>query len=151
MPLDALLTHSQLLVVVIALSEGTRGLLSGDKLALLPPGSYVVNAARGGIVDEPALQAALASGALAGAALDVYATEPLPADSPLRSDDRILLSPHAAGATREAQGRVIGAVIDNMRRAVAGEPVVNVVNGLDPVVRRRCPADRSIRRSVGRK
>ena len=78
LPLDALLTHSQLLVVVIALSEETRGLLSGDKLALLPPGSYVVNAARGGIVDEPALQAALASGALAGAALDVYAAEPLP-------------------------------------------------------------------------
>jgi phosphoglycerate dehydrogenase-like enzyme len=137
MPLDDLLAHSQLLVVVIALSDETRGLLSADKLALMPPGAYLVNAARGGIVDEPALQAALASGALAGAALDVYATEPLNADSPLRSDDRILLSPHAGGATREAQGRLIGAVVENVRRAVAGEPVLHVVNGLDPVIRRR--------------
>ena len=137
LPFDDLLAHSQLLVVVIALSEQTRGLLSADKLALLPPGAYVVNAARGGIVDEAALQAALASGALAGAALDVYATEPLPADSPLRSDDRILLSPHAGGATREAQGRLIGAVVDNVRRAVTGEPVQHVVNGLDPVIHRR--------------
>src|SRR3954451_19248712 len=137
MPLDDLLAHSQLLVVVIALSEETRGLLSADKLALLPQGSYVVNAARGGILDAPALQAALASGALAGAALDVYASEPLPPDSPLRSDDRILLSPHAGGATREAQGRLIGAVVENVRRAVAGEPVLHVVNGLEPIIRRR--------------
>lgn len=137
LPFDDLLAHSQVLVVVIALSEQTRGLLSADKLALLPPGAYVINAARGGIVDEAALQAALASGALAGAALDVYATEPLPADSPLRTDDRILLSPHAGGATREAQGRLIGAVVDNVRRAVTGEPVQHVVNGLDPVIRRR--------------
>ena len=137
MPLDDLLAHSQLLVLVIALSEETRGLLSADNLALLPQGAYVVNAARGGIVDEPALQAALASGALAGAALDVYASEPLPADSPLRSDDRILLSPHAGGATREGQGRLIAAVVENVRRAVAGEPVLHVVNGLDPIIRRR--------------
>ena len=137
MPLDELLAHSQLLVVVIALSAETRGLLAADKLALMPQGAYLVNAARGGIVDEPALQASLASGALAGAALDVYAAEPLPPDSPLRSDDRILLSPHAGGATREAQGRLIGAVVENVRRAVAGEPVLHVVNGLDPVIRRR--------------
>ena len=137
MPLDDLLAHSQLLVVVIALSDESRGMLSAERLALMPPGSYLVNAARGGIVDEPALQAALASGALAGAALDVYATEPLPADSPLRTDDRILLSPHAGGATREAQGRLIGAVVDNVRRAVTGEPVLHVVNGLEPLIRRR--------------
>jgi phosphoglycerate dehydrogenase-like enzyme len=61
----------------------------------------------------------------------------LPLDSPLRADDRILLSPHAAGATREAQGRLIAAVIDNVKRAVDGVPVVNVVNGIDPVIRRR--------------
>jgi phosphoglycerate dehydrogenase-like enzyme len=124
-------------VVVIALSEQTRGLLSAERLALMPAGAYVVNAARGGILDETALQAAIGSGALAGAALDVYAGEPLPVDSPLRVDDRILLSPHAGGATREAQGRLIGVVVDNVRRAVGGEPVQHVVNGLDPVIRRR--------------
>ena len=137
LPLDDLLAHSQLLVLVIALSDETRGLVSAEQLARLPEGAYVVNAARGGILDEAALLTALDSGALAGAALDVYATEPLPADSPLRSHDRVRLSPHAGGATREAQGRLIAAVVDNVRRAVTGQPVAHVVNGLDPVIRRR--------------
>src|SRR4051812_49533903 len=137
LPLDDLLAHSQLLVVVIALTAETRGLLSAERLGMLPEGAYVVNAGRGGIVDEDGLLAHLRSGRLAGAALDVYATQPLPADSPLRADDRILLSPHAARATREAQGRLIGAVVENVRRGVGGEPVDNVVNGIDPQVRRR--------------
>jgi len=135
--LDDLLAHSQLLVVVVALAPATRGLLSAERLAQLPEGAFVVNAARGGVLDETALVESIRSGHLGGAALDVYATEPLPADSPLRGEDRILLSPHAAGATREAQGRLIGAVVDNIRRAVTGEPVLNVVNGIDPVIRRR--------------
>jgi D-3-phosphoglycerate dehydrogenase len=137
LPLDELLAHSQLLVVVVALTPQTRGLLTAESFARMPEGSYVVNAARGGVLDEDALLEAIRSGRLAGAALDVYATEPLPADSPLRGEDRVLLSPHAGGATREAQGRVIAAVVENVRRAVGGEPVDNVVNGVDPVVRRR--------------
>ena len=135
--LDELLAHSQLLVVVVALAPATRGLLSAERLAQLPVGAFVVNAARGGVLDEDALLAAIRSEHLAGAALDVYAVEPLPADSPLRGEDRILLSPHAAGATREAQGRLIGAVVENVRRAVSGEAVLHVVNGIDPVVKRR--------------
>jgi phosphoglycerate dehydrogenase-like enzyme len=137
LPLPDLLAHSQLLVLVIALAPETRSLIDADALARLPRGAYVVNAARGGVLDEAALLDAVRSGHLAGAALDVYATEPLPAGSPLRDDDRILLSPHAAGASREAQGRLIGLVIDNIRRAVSGEPVLHVVNGVDPVIRRR--------------
>jgi D-3-phosphoglycerate dehydrogenase len=137
LPLDDLLAHSQLLVIVIALTPQTRGLLDADSLGRMPEGSYVVNAARGGVLDEDALLEAVQSGRLAGAALDVYATEPLPVDSPLRQEDRILLSPHAGGATREAQGRLIGAVVDNVRRAVSGEAVENVVNGVDPVITRR--------------
>jgi D-3-phosphoglycerate dehydrogenase len=135
--LDDLLTHSQLLVIVVALTAETRGLLDATRLGQLPAGAFVVNAARGGVLDEAALLDAVRSGHLAGAALDVFATEPLPPDSPLRDEDRILLSPHAAGATREAQGRLIAAVIDNVRRAVSGEPVLNVVNGVEPLVRRR--------------
>lgn len=137
LPLPELLAHSQLLVLVVALADETRGLVDAAALARLPQGAYVVNAARGGVLDEAALMGALRSGHLAGAALDVYATEPLPSDSPLREDDRVLLSPHAAGASREAQGRLIGLVIDNVRRAVTGEPVLHVVNGVDPVIRRR--------------
>lgn len=137
LPLDDLLAHSQVLVLVIALTPETRGLLHADRLAQLPAGAYVVNAARGGVLDEAALLAALDAGSLAGAALDVYATEPLPADSPLRAHDRVLLSPHAAGATPEAQRRLITAVLANVRRAVEGEPVQDVVNGVDPLIRRR--------------
>jgi phosphoglycerate dehydrogenase-like enzyme len=135
--LDDLFAHSQLLVVVVALAPGTRGMISAERLAQMPAGSYVVNAARGGVLDEAALVDAIRSEHLAGAALDVYATEPLPVDSPLRTEERILLSPHAAGATREAQGRLIGAVIENVRRAVSGEPVLHVVNGMDAVIVRR--------------
>jgi D-3-phosphoglycerate dehydrogenase len=135
--LDALLRHSEVLVVVIGLGDLSRGLLGPERLGLLPPAAYVVNAARGGILDETALLAAIQSGALAGAALDVYDVEPLPEDSPLRQDDRILLSPHAAGATRQAQTKLIEAVVANIKRAVSGEPVVDVVNGVDPAIRRR--------------
>ena len=134
---DELLRHADVLVIVVALAPETRNLIGADQLALLPPGAFVINAARGGILDEAALLAAIRSGALAGGALDVYATEPLPADSPLRDEDRLLLSPHAGGATREAQGRLIAGVVDNVRRAVTGEPVVDVVNGLDGPIQRR--------------
>ena len=137
LPLPELLAHAQVLVVVVALTPETRGLLGQAELEALPAGSFVVNAARGGIVDETALTAALDSGHLAGAALDVFSREPLPADSPLRSNDRVLLSPHAAGATREAQGRLITGVIENVRRATSGQPVHDIVNDVDPIIRRR--------------
>jgi D-3-phosphoglycerate dehydrogenase len=137
LPLDELLRRSDLLVIVIALAPGTVGLLGAAELKLLPPGAFLVDAARGGIVDEDALLAALDTGAIAGAALDVYATEPLPLSSPLRTHDRVLLSPHAAGATRQAQARVVAGMVDNIRRAVSGEPVLDVVNGAPALIRRR--------------
>ncbi|MGN6474146.1 MAG: NAD(P)-dependent oxidoreductase, partial [Mycobacteriales bacterium] len=137
MELDDLMRHAEVLVVVIALADATRGLLGEERLALMPPGAFLVNAARGGIVDEAALLAAVQSGALAGAALDVYDSEPLPDPHPFREEERILLSPHAAGATRQAQARLIEGIVANIRRAVTGEPVLHVVNGIDPVIRRR--------------
>ncbi|MDQ1711287.1 MAG: D-3-phosphoglycerate dehydrogenase / 2-oxoglutarate reductase [Frankiaceae bacterium] len=136
-PLADLLATSDVLVVVIALGDETRGLLGADALRSLPRGAVVVNAARGGIVDEGALPALLDSGQLAGVALDVYDTEPLPDGSPLRSHDRVLLSPHVAGATAQARLRIALAVQRNLARAVGGEPVQDVVNGVDPVIRRR--------------
>jgi phosphoglycerate dehydrogenase-like enzyme len=142
LPLPDLLRRSDVLVVLVALAPETRGLLGVDQLALMPPGAFVINAARGGIVDEAAMLEAIHTGALAGAALDVYDTEPLPADSPLLGEDRVLLSPHAGGATREAQGRLITGLLENIRRAVASEAVINVVNradlaGFEGLIRRR--------------
>jgi phosphoglycerate dehydrogenase-like enzyme len=135
--LDDLMRHSDVLVVVIALAAQTRGLLGAERLALMPPGGFLINAARGGIVDEMALLAAVRSGALAGAALDVFDTEPLPDPHPFRDEDRIVLSPHSAGATRQAQARLIEGIVANIRRAVTGEPVLHVVNGVDPLIARR--------------
>jgi phosphoglycerate dehydrogenase-like enzyme len=137
MPLADLLEHSQLLVVVVALAPETCGLLGGEELARMAPGGFVIDAARGGIVDEAALLSAVRSGHLAGAALDVFETEPLPQDSPLIREDRILLSPHSGGATPEAQSHLIDTIVANVRRAVEGQPVDYVVNGVDAVIRRR--------------
>jgi D-3-phosphoglycerate dehydrogenase len=137
MTLDELLATSDVLVVVVALAPETRGLLDVDRLSRLPRGAVLVDAARGGVVDESALLALLDSGTLAGAALDVFSTEPLPEDSPLRSDERIVLSPHVGGATLQGRLRMVAAVTANLRRAMSGEPVAHVVNGVDPVVRRR--------------
>ena len=138
--LDELLATSDVVVLVIALGAQTRGLLDEARLARLKPGALLVNGARGEVVDEAALVRALDSGHVGGAALDVFTTEPLPADSPLRAAPRVLLSPHMAGSTVQAAMRIIGQTNANLRRVIAGEPAVDVVNGVDPHVRRRAAA-----------
>jgi phosphoglycerate dehydrogenase-like enzyme len=136
---SALVRTSEILINAVALGPETRGLLGADRLALLPPGALVISASRGGIVDELAVANMLASGALGGAAFDVYDAEPLPADSPLLSAprDRLLLSPHTAGSTTQSSVRLIEGVQANVARALRGEPVRDVVNGAPPLVRRR--------------
>ncbi|MEW9553090.1 NAD(P)-dependent oxidoreductase [Nonomuraea sp. NPDC050783] len=132
--LDALVAGSDVLVVVIALSERTRGLVDP---ARMKPGALLVNAARGGVVDQAGLVRALREGTLAGAALDVFDTEPPPADDPLRELPNVLLSPHVAGVTPEASGRLLTATVDNLLAAVEGREVDGVVNGVEPAVRRK--------------
>ncbi|HVA59977.1 MAG TPA: NAD(P)-dependent oxidoreductase [Mycobacteriales bacterium] len=132
-----LLATSDVLVVVVAFGPETAGVLDARRLALLPSGAILVNAARGGIVDEPALAAAVERGSLAGAAVDVYDTEPLPESSPLRGNERILLSPHAAGSTQQSLARIVSVLHDNIERAVLGEPVHFLCNDAAPLVRRR--------------
>ncbi len=134
--LDDLMATSDVIVLVIALSEQTRHLVDARRLGLVKAGALLVNGGRGGLVDEPALVEALRQGTLTAAALDVYASEPLPADSPLR-DLPVLLSPHMAGSTGQAAMRIVGQTTANLRRVLSGEPVLDVVNGVDPVVRRR--------------
>jgi D-3-phosphoglycerate dehydrogenase len=135
--LDDLLATSDVVVLVIALGAQTRGLLDESALARMKPGALLVNGARGEVVDEAALVAALDSAHLGGAALDVFTTEPLPADSPLRTAPRVLLSPHMAGSTVQAAMRIVGQSTANLTRVLDGRPPVDVVNGVEPVVRRR--------------
>ena len=136
-PLAELASRSDVFVVNLSLALETRGLVDPALLADLPRGAIVVDASRGGIVDHAALLGAIDAGTLRGAAIDVFEHEPLPDDSPLRRSDRILLSSRAASTTAQSLSRVFGLVTEDVRRAVAGEPILSVVNGLGPVVVRR--------------
>ena len=100
-PLDALLAAADFVVVTCPLTEETYHLLDAERLALMKPTAYVVNIARGPIVDNAALAGALASGGLAGAALDVFEPEPARADDPLLALENVILAPHAVGLTDE--------------------------------------------------
>jgi D-3-phosphoglycerate dehydrogenase len=135
-PLPELAAGSDVVVVVIALGPQTRGLVDAAFLDAMRPGALLVNGARGEVVDEAALVAALAAGRLT-AASDVFAVEPLPADSPLRTVPGLLLSPHMAGSTTEAAMRIVAQAKANLERALDGRPVHDVVNGQDPLVRMR--------------
>ncbi|MET7330592.1 NAD(P)-dependent oxidoreductase [Nonomuraea sp. NPDC005650] len=132
--LPELIASSDVLVVVIALSDETRGLVDPGRMKR---GALLVNAARGGVVDQRALVAALREGHLGGAALDVFDVEPLPADDPLRDLPNVLLSPHVAGVTPEATGRLLTSTLDNLAAAVEGREADNVVNGVTPTIRRK--------------
>ena len=135
--LDELTATSDVVVLVIALGDETRRLWDSARFKAMKPGALLVNGARGEVVEEEALVAALADGRLAGAALDVFDVEPLPLDSPLRAVDNLLLSPHMAGSSGEAAMRIIGQAKANLQRVLDGVPVIDVVNGLPPEVVRR--------------
>ncbi|MDB5847351.1 MAG: hydroxyacid dehydrogenase [Rhodoferax sp.] len=108
--LDALLPLADVLSLHIPLNPHTRGLMDAARLGLLPRGAILVNTARGEVIDEPALVAALRSGALFAAGLDTMAVEPLPADSPLAALPNVVLTPHVGGSTAAAlEGMATGA------------------------------------------
>ena len=110
--LDTLLAESQVLSVHLLLNDETRGLLSAERIARMRPGAILVNTARGGIVDEAAMIAALQDGRLRHAALDVFATEPLPAGHPLTRLENVTLSAHSAFRTPEASENLIRRALD---------------------------------------
>jgi len=118
--LPALLPETDVLVMVLPHSPATRNALNAERLALMKPTAWVVNVGRGTCVDEAALVAALVAGRLGGAALDVFATEPLPADSPLWDAPNTILTPHAAGGRPVGVERVVRA---NIAHLLAGEPL----------------------------
>ena len=125
-----LLEQSDIVCIHAPLDVNTRALLGAKEIARMKRGAYLINAARGAIVDENEMIEALASQHLAGAALDVFDVEPLPRDSPLRGLDSVILAPHRAGATLEADARLIEVVGDNLMRVLEGKQPLNVVNGL---------------------
>ena len=130
--LEDAVARADVLSLHLPLDDATRGLFGDELLAALPSGAYVVNAGRGGVIDEAALARALDSGHLAGAALDVFAEEPLPADSPLRGRDDVLLTPHTAGVTWEAYHNLRNRLFDKLAAVLAGKSPADVVNGVEP-------------------
>lgn len=122
LPLDELLAWADVVSIHAPLNDRTRGLIGARELARMKPSALLINVARGGIVDEAALAAALDEGRLAGAALDVFAHEPLEADSPLlrlRNADRLLLSPHNAWSPVEAVAVLVECIARNIRKFYA--------------------------------
>lgn len=118
--LDEVLANSDIIALTLPLSEDTRGLIGAREFALMKPGAIFVNGARGAIVQEDALLAALDSGHLRAAGLDVFATEPLPLDSPLRSHPKLTPLPHIGSATHETRHRMAVLATDNLLAALAG-------------------------------
>jgi phosphoglycerate dehydrogenase-like enzyme len=105
----------------------TRGIVGAKVLAGMKPSAYLINVARGGLVDEPALIAALENGSIAGAALDVFSQEPLPADSPLWKTKNLTIFSHLGGYSEGYEERAMPTIAGNMRKFFAGD-LKNMVN-----------------------
>jgi D-3-phosphoglycerate dehydrogenase len=121
--LHELLARSNIVTLHVPLTEDTRDMMAGDTLKLMPEGAIVVNVSRGGLIDEQALVDSIRSGHLAGAALDVMAKEPLDPDSPLLTEDRILLSPHIGWYSESASSRLVRRTVDGLLQYLSGQPL----------------------------
>lgn len=121
------LRMADFLSVHVPLTEETHHLLDADALTHVKPGGYLINTSRGGVIDERALATAVTQGRLRGAALDVRAHEPPPADDPLRDLETVRTTPHIAGLTTEAGHRTALMVADDVLRVLAGQPPLGAV------------------------
>jgi len=127
---EDLLRRADVVCVHVPLDKETYHLIDAGALTRMRKGALLVNASRGPVVDEKALIAALESGHLGGAGLDVFEQEPTPADNPLRRMDNVFFSPHVGGFTVESEARALEVVRDNLTRVLDGEEPSNVVNGV---------------------
>lgn len=133
--MEELLKTSDVVVVCVALTAETRGLIGAREIKMMKKGAILLNTARGGIVNDTALAAALAEGHLGGAGIDTFEKEPLPADHPLLKlpaevQDRILLTPHLGGVTTQALSRMLDYALANCIRVMKGAKPLAVVNGV---------------------
>ncbi|MFC7906323.1 D-2-hydroxyacid dehydrogenase family protein [Streptomyces nigra] len=120
---EELLADSDFVSVHLALSDRTRGLLGAPELALLKPTAYLINTSRAAIVDQDALLAALHEGRIAGAGVDVFDVEPLPADHPMRTAPRLLATPHLGYVSQANYRTYYGQAVENIQAYLAGSPV----------------------------
>jgi phosphoglycerate dehydrogenase-like enzyme len=127
LPIERLLGTADIVSLHLPLVAGTDRLIDEAALARMRPGSILVNTARGGLVDEPALIRALSSGRLAAAGLDVFAEEPVTRENPLLALDTVVLAPHRAWLTQETLGRSIAVAVENCRRLRNGSPLLHQV------------------------
>lgn len=140
--LDALVAESDVIAICCPLTEETRGMIDARRIALMKPTAVLVNVARGPIIDDEALLAALRAGRLGGAALDVFTTQPLPVGHPYFGFDNVVITPHMAGITEESMMRMGVASVEETLRVLAGGLPIELRN---PEVveryRRRFPAN----------
>ncbi len=126
--MNAALGDADFVLNVLPLTKDTRGLICAETFAAMKEGAYFINTGRGKIVAEDALIAALESGHISGATVDVFATEPLPQDSPFWEMPNVVVTPHASGDAFDWHTRVADLFCDNLERWIAGEPLKNVVD-----------------------
>ena len=127
LPLRELLAAAHVVSLHLPLNPETAGLIDAAALAAMKPHAILINTARGGLVDEPALFAALSEGRLRGAGLDVFADEPVPPDNPLLRLPNLVVTPHLAWLTAETLARSLAVIGENCRRLRDGEPLVHRV------------------------
>jgi len=126
--LELLLREANFLVLSVPHTPETEGLIGAAELAILPKGAVVINIARGAVINEPSLIAALQSGHLGGAALDVFAVEPLPVDNPLWVMPNVIISPHSASTAETENAKITRLFCDNLQRYLAGETLINLLD-----------------------
>jgi phosphoglycerate dehydrogenase-like enzyme len=126
--LDELLGLSDAVVLAAPLTEQTAGMIGAPQLQAMRESGWLINIARGRLIDEAALRRALESGWIAGAVLDVFNDEPLPPDSPLYGIPNLVITPHTSWSSDQVTERGIVLFAENLRRYLAGEPLENVVD-----------------------
>ncbi|PKL45462.1 MAG: D-glycerate dehydrogenase [Candidatus Riflebacteria bacterium HGW-Riflebacteria-1] len=126
--LDSLFRESDFVSLHVPLNAGTRGLINAEKLSLMKKTAFLINNSRGPVVDEKALYDALKSGKIAGAALDVFASEPTPAENPLLTLENVVVAPHVSSASHATRARMAVMAAENLVAYFAGKRPANLVN-----------------------
>lgn len=126
--LHDLLARADFVVIALPLTPQTRGFIDQAALAAMKPDAWLINISRGGVIEEQALVAALREQRIGGACLDVFAEEPLPAESPLWDLPNVIITPHNSWSSPRLESRQVSLFLENLRRYIAGEPLLNVVD-----------------------